>query len=199
MKTTSKLLAAAGLVLASLLLWSGTPARAVTVTFGTTAAGNIGQTYTEGGFLFTAGTVNGLYIAANQVDSNIALVNYNLPDTITLTRSGGGNFNLDSIDFLAYGAPLPHADLTYSWIDANGTPSAPISTSLPITSWSHFLLSLTNIRSFSWTANLSGNAIWADNVVATPVSSTPIPAALPLFASALGVLGFAKRRQRKQA
>jgi len=33
----------------------------------------------------------------------------------------------------------------------------------------------------------------------TAVATTPIPAALPLFASALGILGFAARRRRKSA
>jgi len=181
------------------LLWSGTPAEAVTVTFGSTAGHNIGQTYTESGFLFTAGTVDGLYTDQNQFDHSISLVNYNLPDTITLTHAGGGNFNLASIDFMKYGAPLPFSDLSYSWVNADGTNSVPIAMQLTAITWSHLLLSLTDIQSFSWTASLSGNAIWADNVVATPFAATPLPAALPLFAVGLGAFGFAKRRQRKKA
>ena len=185
----------AGLV-AAFVLWSGKPAEAATVTFGTTAGHNIGQTYTEGGFQFKAGTVDGLYTDQNQIDHSISLVNYNLPDTITMTRSGGGNFNLASIDFAPYGAPLPFSDLSYSWVAADGTTSVPVAMHLTSGAWTHLLLSLTDIKSFSWTANLSGDAVWADNVVATPFAATPIPGALPLFAAGLGALGLAKRRRK---
>ena len=37
------------------------------------------------------------------------------------------------------------------------------------------------------------------NTVAVDVSSTPIPGALPLFASGLGLLGFAAQRRRRKA
>lgn len=180
------------------LLWAGKPAEALTVTFGTTAGHNIGQTYTEGGFQFKAGTVDGLYTDQNQIDHSISLVNYNLPDTITMTHAGGGNFNLASIDFTPYGAPLPFSDLSYSYVAADGTTSVPVAMHLTTGSWTHLLLSLTNIKSFSWTAKVSGDAIWADNVVATSVAATPIPAAFPLFAAGLGALGFAERRQRRK-
>jgi len=189
---------AAGLV-AAFLLWSGKPAEAMTVSFGTTAGHNIGQTYTEGGFQFKAGTVDGLYTDQNQIDHSISLVNYNLPDTITLTHAGGGNFNLASIDFAPYGAPLPFSDLSYSYVAADGTIGVPVAMHLTTGAWTHLLLSLTNIKSFSWTANLSGDAIWADNVVATSVAATPIPAAFTLFASALGGLGIFGWKQRKSA
>jgi hypothetical protein len=38
-----------------------------------------------------------------------------------------------------------------------------------------------------------------DNILVTAVATTPIPAALPLFASALGAMGWIARRQRKKA
>lgn len=73
-----------------------------------------------------------------------------------------------------------------------------------------FLLTITGFTSGSPIATTFGysqsgifNAFLAEDrhayVVATPVATTPLPAALPLFAAALGGLGFVGWRRRKSA
>jgi hypothetical protein len=62
------------------------------------------------------------------------------------------------------------------------------------------LLSVTTARDFIVTYDYSTPSVFGSfDLAAAPVATTPIPAALPLFASALGGLGFFGWRRRKNA
>jgi hypothetical protein len=216
MKNRWKLSATAAAVLIPALLL-GAGAKAETITFGTNAGAQniyqIGPTYTEQGYTFTAAAGKQLATSGNgqaldpDPTSSVTLVGNSTVEAITMTLSDHGTFNLKSIDF--QGEPSPGANgkgnIILFWVDGNGIGGLDTFSVLS-DSWSTDLLSLTDLRSISWipggdinNPNFAINQnyfVWADNVV---VSSTPIPAALPLFISALGVLGFAARRRRKQA
>jgi hypothetical protein len=201
--------AAAGAVVAAAaaLLGASGAAQATTVTFGTNPGVenvyHFGPTYTEQGYKFSsalddlASWGNGLAEDPDPTDS-VSMIGFHPLDAITLTREDGGAFDLTSIDFRGYKSAtnVGSGDLNFSWVLANGGTGSS-ATFVQLTSWTTELLSLKGLKSFTWQpASFDLNFVWADNVV---VSTTPIPAALPLFATALAGLGFLSRRKKAAA
>jgi hypothetical protein len=198
---------AAGAAIAGAVLGLAGTAHATTVTFGTNPGVNnvyhFGPTYTEQGYKFSS-ALNDLASWGNGLPEDpdptgsVSMIGLHPLDAITLTREDGGTFNLSSIDFRGYkGATnVGSGDLNFTWVLANGT-TGNSSTFVQLNSWTTELLSLQGLKSFTWQpAAFALNFVWADNVV---VSATPIPAALPLFASALAGLGFLARRKKSAA
>jgi hypothetical protein len=205
MKSFCKRMAGAGLVAVTAILGAAGAANATTVTFGTNDGTvdnvyHLGPTYTEQGYKFSS-ALNDLVTWGNgwpedpDTTDSVALIGYHPLDAITLTRADGGIFDLTSIDFRGYrGATnLGSGQLDLSWTFADGT-SGSGSIFVQLASWTTDLLSLKGLKSFTWQPDAFDlNWTWADNVV---VSATPIPPALPLFASALAGLGLLARRRK---
>jgi hypothetical protein len=201
-------LSAAGAVLALLLL-PGTKAQADTITFGTDSTDglhDIGTTYTEQGYSFNSTTGDLAFWGDGRPEdpdptTSVALINKHSLDTVIMTRTGGGTFNLTSIDFQGYLGATTEGDgpVNLSWVHGDNTTGSG-TVGVTHTAWFTDLLSLKDLKSFSWTpggdlldpSRAQVFSVYVDNVV---VSATPIPPALPLFMSALGVLGFLKRRR----
>jgi hypothetical protein len=204
MKTLRSGVAACAVVAAGLLGAAGA-ANATTVTFGTNDGlvdnvYHLGPTYTEQGYKFSS-ALNDLVTWGNGFSedpdptSSVSMIGYHPLDAITLTRADGGVFDLTSIDFRGYRGPFNPGtgQLNFSWVLADGTAGSG-SSFVQLTAWTTELLSLKGLKSFTWQPDSTDlNWTWADNVV---VSATPIPAALPLFMSALAGLGFLARRRK---
>jgi len=118
--------------------------------------------------------------------------------TATLTKVGGGAFDLVSIDFAQYPTTTNHSpfDVTFNYVGGtSSTQSYALSTFPDLET---FTFNQKNLLSVSWTPTKDAGNLQFDNVVvnAAAVAATPIPGGLPLFASALGVLGFGAWRRR---
>lgn len=203
-----RLVSASLIVAAALVLGSPGKAEATTttITFGTNdglvdGVYHLGPTYTEQGYTFTS-ALNDLVTWGNgqsadpDPTNSVSLIGYHPLDAITLTRSDGGVFDLTSIDFQGYAGALTPGNglLNFTWVFANGT-TGNGSDLIQHDAWTTELFSLQSLRSFTWqpaTSNL--NWAWADNVVVS--ATTPLPAALPLFMSGLGALGFLRLRRK---
>ena len=115
-------------------------------------------------------------------------------NTVTISRTGGGLFDLLSIDF------------AISWYSTTSANSLFVNgTELFIdTTLATYLLNLNNVTSVTLTGltddstNVSylGGFWLADNINYDAVAPIPVPAALPLMLLALGALGVAARRRR---
>ena len=115
-------------------------------------------------------------------------------NTVTISRTGGGLFDLLSIDF------------AISWYSTTSANSLFVNgTELFIdTTLATYLLNLNNVTSVTLTGltddstNVSylGGFWLADNINYDVVAPIPVPAALPLMLLALGALGVAARRRR---
>jgi hypothetical protein len=165
-------------------------------------------TYTEKGFEFSndaADTAHalatwgdGAFFSADPSATSATLFNNYENTTTTLTRVGGGAFDLKSIDF-AFAIPSfsdAPFDLTFNF--RTGAPTT-ISYALDDTQsgLQTFLFDQHDLLSVSWKpTDTIKNAIQWDNVTVTPLAATPIPATLPLFLSSLGVLGAGVWRRR---
>jgi hypothetical protein len=165
--------------------------------------------YTEGGFRFTndgpLGHNNlgswgpGAFTTADPSGTSATLYSNYSYTTTTLTRAGGGSFDLSSIDFANvynhdfYGVDF---DMTFNFA-AGGSTTEHLS--LLGIGLHTFGFALQPVSSVTWVVTASSEP-WLqwDNVVVEPVgpSPTPIPATLPLFVSALGGLGLISWRRK---
>lgn len=186
-------------VLVSLAMAVCPAAKAATVTFDD-AFGNsnvfhswqIGESFSDGGLTFTndSGIMyiwSGSSPGGNGTNSNL-FGNMVQTGYETITRTGGGNFDLYSIDLsISFYATGPLNEVTI-----NGVP-------LPITSVSTtYILNLVGVSEVKISSVATHDGYWsADNLVwSAATASTPVPAALPLFATGLVGLGWLGRRRR---
>lgn len=183
----------------------GSPkANATTITFGTynrpEGFETIGPSYTESGYLFTDDITffrwqNG---SASDSDptSSTALGNFYAQTLTTLSRTDGGAFDLFSIDAddVYNSGIIGSVNYEYEY-SGGGTGSGSFMTD-DVPGFSTILLNLANLSYFSFRPSSEINWIQFDNVKLSS-SVVPIPATLPLLASALGVLGWAARRRSK--
>ncbi|GAB2179140.1 hypothetical protein [Dongia sp. agr-C8] len=120
----------------------------------------------------------------------------------TFDNPGAGNIisqllggTSSSLSLTALG-PVTKLSLFYETL----TPNAPLFSLAGLTDWGQVpgLLSGSIANLFgSFEVTDLGKVTFSINLAATPVAATPIPAALPLFASALGGLGFFGWRRRR--
>jgi hypothetical protein len=189
-------------------------ALADTITFDGLTAFTPYNPYVEKGFRFTNDDTTlpdparalaswgvGNSFSADLSSTSATLFNNAENSTTTLARVGGGAFDLTSIDF-AYGV-LGFSDTPFDVVfHYVGGTSFTLSTALDLTvaGLQSFVFDQHNLLSVTWqpTSTNGGGVLQWDNVNVTPLAATtPIPAALPLFVSALGMLGFAAWRKRR--
>jgi len=191
---------------------AGAPgAKATVITFDGLSAGPIGTTYTEQGYqfynpeasLFSWG-VGGFWSfdhsAGSATISDTPLDEFGYQPTV-LTKVGGGAFNLLTGDF----APTNDAAFPffYQFVFnfADGTSLTRIIHLDEARGAQHVHFLYSDLVSVEWgndTAEDLAGLQW-DNIFVTtgPIKTTPLPAALPLFAAALGGLGFVGWRRKK--
>ena len=186
----------ASLLGAALLASSG--ASATVVTFDD-AQGNsvvdqpagLGGTLTDGGLNF-ANNGQDLYIydgsSPNSNGTNNLIFCCSLTDNVTITKTGGGAFDLDSID------------MAISWYDSNPSEvitvnGTPLTISDTLTTYD---LDLNNVTSVDISGVTSATGYWtADNIVYDASTSVPEPITLSLFGA--GLAGAMAMRRRKMA
>jgi probable HAF family extracellular repeat protein len=166
-----------------------------------TVLGSLGGTYNGASAINNSGQVAGYSWTAGNASQQAVVWNGTAPTV--LGSLGGTNSSAAAIN--DSGQVVGYSTTTTGQFGTiwNGTTAININTLLTSDPSGILLLALTGINSFGqivgYGSDSSGN--W-DAVLLTPtssVSATPIPAALPLFASGLGALGLLGwRRKRKQ-
>lgn len=188
-------------VTAFLLGLGSATANATTLTFDLNP-GWYGPTHSEGGYVFSNSIADPFAFLSwgnNQNDadtssSSATLMNGQLGTVTKMTASGGSSFKLHSMDFAdTYNEGDP-TDISFHFVFANGGILDRLVTLDAAIGLQTILFGLDNLSSVEW-----GTASWAqfDNI--TVVAATPLPAALPLFASAITAIGFAGWCRRKRA
>jgi hypothetical protein len=163
--------------------------------------------YIEAGFEFIPayGPVDGLatwgsgyvFSADPTLISATLLPNY-MGVTIRMSAVGGAPFSLTSMD-LADTYNVGQVDaVEFLFTFADNTTSPGLVTLDATPGLQTAVFNLANLISVEWVIPSGGYGAQVDNIVAD-VSAVPVPAALPLFASALAGLGLfgARRRQRE--
>ena len=178
-------------------------AQADTITFGNEDIyTSYGSTYSEAGYLFTntaeLDTWGNLDTSDSDTTSSNTLFTNFPQSTTTITRVDSAAFDLASIDFddvYHQGSPSGFLSFAYTFAGGGtGTGSFLVDT---VPGLATAILGLTNLASFSFTPDANLSFVQFDNAQVS-LATTPIPAALPLFASALvglGVIG-GRRKQR---
>jgi hypothetical protein len=148
---------------------------------------NIGSLST-GGLTFTDhGSNMGVWGPATTPGSNgtnsLIHAGFATGDYMAITKTGGGLFDLSSIDIAISFYDNNPSEIIY----VNGTPI----TILPV--MTTFILGLTGVSEVDITSVPSNTGYWAlDNVV----TSVPEPEAYALFMAGLGMMGFIARRRK---
>jgi len=205
---------AAPLVLVASLTLHPWGAAASTLTFDFPTQGTIASPYQEGGFqftndfsifptLFTWGPGN--IHDPDPSPTSATLGNYYYMTTTTLTRVGGGTFDLHSMDFAdtynetidpAHGINVANYTgyLTFDLTYRNGATESFQYLIDDLPGWQKLIFDRSNLLSVSWTPDLGLSWSQWDNV---SLSATPIPSTLLLFGTAFGglaVCGALRRR-----
>ena len=208
---------AAPLILAASLVLHVSAASASTLTFDFPSQSTIASPYQEGGFQFTndfsifptlftwgAGSIHD----PDPSPTSATLGNYYYMTSTTLTRVGGGAFDLHSMDFAdSYNETIDPAHginvanntgyLTFDLLYRNGSTESFKYLIDDVPGWQMLIFDRSNLLSVSWTPDFGLSWSQWDNV---SLAATPVPPTLLLFATALGVMGaFAALRRRVTA
>ena len=181
-------------------------AHATTITFGTNNGDqyeSLGTTYVESGYQFVndaelARWPNGSAQDSDPTGSTGLFTNFG-PTTTIISRVDGAPFDLLSMDIDdVYGQGSPSGPLNYEYGLFGGGIGTGSYLVDDVPGFTAILLNLARLSYFSFTP--SNELIWVqfDNVrVGGEV--VPIPATLPLFASALAALAWVTRKRRRGA
>jgi hypothetical protein len=178
-------------------------ANATTITFGTYSGPDdfeyLGPSYIESGFNFanSGGFMRWQNGTLNDSDptASTGLVTYMSFTTTVMSRVDGGAFDFLSLDVDdAFNVGSPHGLLSYEYgLHGGGTGSGSFLVD-DVGGFSTVLLNLANLAYFSFTPSQDLFWVTFDNVQISE-NVVPIPATLPLFASALAALGWVARRR----
>jgi len=181
-------------------------AAATTITFGTNDGSlyeSVGDTYTESGYQFVNPIEldrwpNGSVNDSDPTPSTGLFTNYSFTTT-TISRIDGTPFNLSSMEIDdVYGQGSPSGLLNYTYGFSGGGTGAGSFLVDDVPGFSTILLNLANLAYFSMSPSDQLVYYQFDNViVSTGANVVPIPATLPLFASALAGLGWVARRRKR--
>lgn len=148
------------------------------------------SSFSSGGLTFTTGSFFGIWDgnSPNSNGTNNLIFSDGFGSSeVTITRTGGGTFDLLSIDLVVSW----YSGFANDTVLLNGIPQDITST------LTTYVLNLTGITSFtiSGLINDPNDGYWsADNIV-YDVAAIPVPATLPLMLLALGGLGVVVRRR----
>ena len=180
-------------------------ANATTITFGTNngaAPQSVGTAYTESGFRFASDQdlfrwPNGSTFDSDPTPSTGLFTNFQQTTTI-ISRLDGTPFDLSSIDF-----DDVHHDgtfsgfLDYEFAFSGGGSGAGSVLVDGIPGFTTVLFNLASLNWFSFKPSDHLVFVQFDNVQIVDTAVTPLPATLPLFASAIVGLGWLARRRSK--
>ena len=156
----------------------------VTVTF------NTFTTVTSGGLDFTYGGTGLAYVwdgaSPNSNGTNNLILGYSPVDAITITKTGGGAFTLNSIDL----AVSWYSTVSPNTIDVNGSPLTIDTTLTTYTfNWTGTAFTITGLA--------SNDGYWTgDNVV---YDAVPEPATWAMMIGGFGLVGATLRSRRRNA
>ena len=161
------------------------------------------------GWTFSGGTpsvVGSTFINVHNTDNvdGAVLLNENGPGTATKTLTGLVPNTQYLLSFLYYGDNRPtqtwglHVDVNGSILNLSDTDKAP-GTNPGTIATLLFLSDGTGAALLSFAQTTPGGSEASPIFDDVQVSTTPIPAALPLFAGGLGVLGLVARRRKRKA
>ncbi len=147
-----------------------------------------GLTFTNDGFFMA--TSHGSFYGASNGSTQLSFAGLLYGDKAVITRSGGGTFNVQSLD-LGLGM---NTGLASDHVVINGT-NYNIGTTLTT-----LVLNLTNITELDISGVTPDMGYWnLDNVVfSTTVGLVPEPAQWTLFLAGFGGVGFMLRRSRRK-
>ena len=162
----------------------------------------LGSTYEENGFQIVNSGVGGI-ASWDSTNSNFTGSKAIFPNdgftALTLTAAGGQAFNIESIDISELLFRGGVTQINFFGTKADGSPDLNLSFWLDgeFGNQTISFIGWNNLSSVSWgRASIFGDGGQYDNIV---VSTVPVPAAAPLFGSAIGLLGYLGWRKRKQA
>ena len=183
-----------GLVVAAVIgLGTAVSAHASVVTFDSYSPLNtLFSSTSDGGLDFAASSSGFAYVwDGNSPNSNGTpnlILGLGDSDTITITRSGGGVFDLNSIDFAISWFSTDASDTIF----INGSPLVITST---LTTYG---LNLVGVSSVTITGLSSDSGYWlADNIVYNAATSVPEPSSLALAALACAAMACRRRRMNR--
>ena len=172
----------------------------------------VGLTYTEAGFVFSNEQVTvagdtafrSLKLGSTQYTGSSSLYGV-IPTgqndgTVSLQTVSGNLFDISSIDFATLS---PNGDAVVVTLKGTFGDDTTTSTDITVHGGNYNLetfdltgLGLINLKKLELTGARPDNQF--DNLVLTEITPVPVPAALPLFLSALAGLGIAGHRRRKR-
>ena len=202
--------AVAASVFATASVLSAQHAQATNITFDLVYDG-YASPFEDQGYLFTSdaaissiafvswgssGAYSSLTAGQPQPDGTATLADDYYSATTTLTKAGGGAFNLDSIDFADLYNSGAALNITFDFTSTSGS-GVRSYTLDSLAGLETVYFNLSDLLSISWSGNSPSSALQWDNVRVSSVAATPLPAALPLFLSAVAALGFAAKKRRE--
>jgi hypothetical protein len=188
-----RVLSAAAIAVLFGVVGASQPSWAVTINFGVPPNGSPGL-YTESGYQFDTANRDTGNCAAGSCDA--------IGSTGTLTKVGGGAFDLNSFYYYLNG----NAELTLTPFIGN-VAQTPIVLGSPLHTGTTYSTVISGVTSISF-ADTGNSTLRIDDLNVTEVTTgtgggpnlaTPLPAALPLFATGLGIVGFLARRRKRAA
>lgn len=156
----------------------------------------INSGYTEGGLTFASASGNMFHwgtTSSFDADKSGSTMSENyVNDPITVSKTGGGSFTLDSIDLADVYNSGSSVGVALSWTDATGAHSETLTTDNKV-GLQTFELGLADVTSFSLSG---GNWFQMDNITYNATAAVPEAGSLGMMLAGLLVVGGLARRRK---